>query len=177
MSPNQSKNITLASLRQTILDLKADIELTASAGLPNEEVLSALRAELAFAMNGFMRIQRRVSDCLTEGRTETLDALVMSDFDTHERGRVALGGALAAYGLDRFMDEATEQANLDHGLRLTRDERDRRLLTLRRKLYLIEQAEEGLCVQENVARRADCNVAAVLGVPLEIAEENNLIGA
>lgn len=177
MSANQAKNITLASQRQTILDLKTEIALTAAAGLPNKEVLPALRAELAFALDGFLHIQRKVADCLTEGRAETLDDLVLNDFDVHERSRVALGGALAAYGLDRFMAEATEQANLEQGLRLSRVERDSRLLTLRRKLYLAEQAEEGLCIQENAARRADCNVSAVLGVPLEIAEANNLLGA
>lgn len=173
---NLAKNLTLAGLRQSISKVKADIAMAEQSVLPDADVQAAIRAELEGAVAAFHRIKARIAESLSAGVSTNLDDLVPENFDKHERTNIALGGALASYGVDRFMTEALEQVVDGGQIRMTRVERDSRLETLRRELYCLELDEELLVVRDSAPRRVDCNTAAVLGVPVAVAEAAGLLG-
>ena len=159
----------LESIRSRIAHLKKQVTVTRCAGLPVSEVEAAVRAQLVGAANEFLRIRQGIADCIREGRHESLDGLMRHTYEKDEVPMIAFGGALAAYGVDRFVKEALEMAGKQSGERLTATEREARLDELRREIYALELEEETLVQALDADRRPDADARAVLQMPLEVA--------
>jgi len=99
-------------------------------------------------------------------RPESVDALILG-FAVHGLGatRIIADGRMAAKG--------HEQA----AMRLSAEERHARLAELREALYQAEIAEERHIEEHGGERRPDANIAAVLGVPWQVAQEHGFAEA
>lgn len=161
----------LEKVREQIQQCKHQIAEVASAGLPAAEVRQAIAHELNTAVDAFNAMKNGAADCLRSGGVKDLHALWISyDYTAASKPLAALGCGLLAYGVDRFIAEAEEQAGIPDGLRLSKDEQQARLAQLYREQYDLELQEEALVEQTESARRHDCNVGAVLGIPYEHLE-------
>ena len=159
----------LESIRSRIAHLKKQAAAAACAGLPVSEVEASIRAQLAGAVEQFLSIRQSIANAVASGRHESLDGLMRTSYAKDEQAMIAFGGALASYGLDRFVKEALELAGKQSGERLTAAEREARLDELCREIYALELEEETLVQALDADRRPDADARAVLGVPLEIA--------
>ena len=159
----------LDSIRSRIAHLKKQVTITRGAGLPVAEIEANIRAQLAAPVEQFLRIRQSIAAAIAEGRHESLDGLMRHTYDKDELPMLAIGGAVAAYGADRFLAEAIEMAGKQSGERLTATEREARLGELRREIYGLELEEEVLVQALDTDRRADVDPRAVLQMPVEVA--------
>lgn len=166
----------LTSLRDTLATLKSELAAVSGARPPHDEVVSALRGTLQGAVAGFSRAQANVAECIASGVPSSLNSLLKSSYERDEIALIAFGGALASYGMDRFIDEAIAMAGEPEGLRLSVKDREAKERDLLRKIYQLETEEEILAESLGVMRRSGVNAAAVLGIPLEIAEREGWLG-
>ena len=166
----------LDSLRLAIGDLRGELAEVINATMPPDDIKAAVRGSLQAAVDEFSRAQTNAAECIASGIPSSLSAILKSSYDRDEVAIIALGGALAAYGLDRFLDEAEAMAGEPKGLRLTAAQSEEKAAIIRRELYQLESEEEALVESLDAMRRPGVNVAAVLGIPLEIAEREGLVG-
>lgn len=170
---------SLAELRAAIVALKAEIREVSNAGLPADACEDRLRATIDGAAEAFEAMKRRAAGCLAAGELPTLQILMDYSTKPETPAQIALGAAMLAYGKTRFIDEVRDAAAdlADDGLRMTAAERLERLRDLRRRLYQLELAEESMIEETGAPRRIDANPAAVLGLPIDVAEDEQLLGA
>lgn len=166
----------LEALRATIWTMRRELKAVARATLPHDEIVATIRGTLHGAVDGFQKAQANVAECIATGTPSSLNAIIKTSYEPNEIALVAFGGALSAYGLDRFIGEAIEMAGKPEGLRLSAKEREAAELDLKRQIYQLEAEEEALVGSMGVARRPHVNAAAVLGIPLAIAEQEGLLG-
>ena len=161
--------------REKIAGLKKEIAEVRAAGLPADVVERHIREQFSAPVVMFNRLQKRINDCIDEGRLEDMDDLIRESHASDELPLLALGAAISAFGMDRFISAG--KGSKDAGLRLTVVQREERLAKLRRERYEAELEEEALVQELGVERRPDADPAAVLGIPLEDALEAGLLGA
>lgn len=175
-----TKPKTLAQLRSSIESLKIEIAEVAAAGLPAEECERELARVLDQAQAAHRRMIESAAAALATGELPTFGML--TDYASNRTGTLiefAIGMAVAAHGTDALVAAAKTEAKKLQGasMRLPAAEKQQRLDDLRRELFLLEQDEEALIEVHGGERRHDCNVAAALGIPIDAAEEFDLLGA
>ncbi len=175
-----TKPKTLAQLRSSIASLKIEIAEVAAAGLPAAECEAALVEVLNQAQATHRRMIEAAATALATGDLPSFGLL--TDYASNRTGALiefAIGMAVAAHGTNAIVAAAKAEADKLPGvsLRLPAAEKRQRLDDLRRELYEFELEDEALCESTGTARRADCNPAAALGIPPDVAEEFDLMGA
>ncbi len=170
---------TIAALRAEITDLKSQLREASQAGLPAAECEAGLRRSLAEAIDLFEQFKREAADHIARGEAPTLEALFSYQTRPETIAKLGIGAALSAYGIDKFVTEATAAAaEIDKTnpiTRLSAVERHDRLRELHRQLYAAELAEESLILETGEDRRLDANAAAVLGIPFDEVEHAGLL--
>lgn len=159
---------TLKQLRADIAETQAEALAVKNALRPLAEIETGVRHVLGEMADASNRIVGMVSNIFSHGHP-------IADLVSIPAGQVpkfALGMALASIGVDAIIAAAKEKASAnDNGaLRMSTADRDGQLQALERQLYELQLAEEAALDGE--PRRPGCNAAAVLGVPLEIAEQH-----
>lgn len=167
---------SLEAVRGRIAEILAERAACSVAIQPDAEIELEMHRVLGEAVSEFKAFQGRLSTYFAQGDVPSLDFVLRNSYLNDEVARMALGGALANYGVDRFVTESMAAANFPEGQRLTPTERATRLLELDRERYQCELDEESMVMTTRATRRVDCNAAAVIGMPLAVAEQNNLIG-
>lgn len=142
---------------------------------PDAEIELAMHRVLGEAVGEFKAFQGRFSSHFSQGDAPSLDFVLRDSYLPNEVERIALGGALVNYGIDRFVTESMAAANFPDGPRLSRAEQSDLLTELFRELYECELDEESLVMASGAMRRAGCNAAAVIGMPIIVAEQYKLI--
>jgi small-conductance mechanosensitive channel len=161
----------LKQIRDDIAAVKAEIIRIDNSIPPVADIEALLRTYLTSLADPKRRLVDLAASILSHGTpVNELLNLPPTQLPQH-----AFGIALAAHGVDQIIAEAKTIAQTqDNGaMRLSADDRTDKLLELRRELYELELSEE-----ENLAdtpRRPDVNPAAVLGVPMNIAESNGYL--
>jgi phage shock protein A len=159
-------------MRRDIADLKADIAKVDSALAPLDERTELLRVAYRELTSAYDKWIDKAAAALADGAVA--DVFLVAPELKLER---AIGIAVAAVGEDEFIASALERvARHERGRqRMPAGEKSAALLKLHRRLYQLELDEEALVLASGEERRPDANAAAVLGVPLDVAEENNLL--
>lgn len=162
---------TLKSVRAAIASVQTDLVKHVNALSP----LESRFAEIEPFLNGVAKPFNDLLDRLVDVLTITDDTNV-SLFDlgvSHERASVdsfALAAALTAHDRAALVKKIENRVTaLDTAYRLPPAERDAKIFELRSKLFDLELQEEGLL--DGASRRDNCNPAAVLGIPLEVAQK------
>ena len=164
-------NKTLKAIRAEIFATKEEITEVSRAIQPIEELETELRAYLGgLASKPALFIDQCV-DVLNHG----LPVAQMTDTNKDLLLQRAFSFAIASYGTERIIEEAKEQAAIKGSdrPRMTNSEKGAALQELREKLYSLELEEEQLL--DGAERRADVTPAAVLGIPLEVAVDADLL--
>lgn len=160
----------LSQIRARIAELQAEIARTEKAGLPRDETIAALRHKLQSYIGQFESVKTDIAAGIERGNPD----MIAHSFPARLQNEIAIGASLASYGLDKLLSEADAQAGEDCPLRLSRAEQIERLRKLWSEKYELELAEE--TARGHEPRRAGANAAAVLGIPLKIAEQHGLTG-
>ncbi len=167
MAANQT-----AKIRAQIAEVKREIREVQAARPPLKDQVDRVRNHLeSLAKEARERLVDRAADVINHG---------VSTMDMTPPPAVApfhgFGLALDAAGIEAIIAEAQElAAQQDTGaLRLDSSAKRERLVDLARRLYELELADEAALAGEE--RRPDANGAAVLGIPLNAAEEFDLLG-
>lgn len=164
-----SKN--LKTIRAEIFDVKEELSTVAKAIQPVEELEIELRAYLnELASKPALFVDQCVL-VLNQG----LPTAQMKDTNPDLLLQRAFSFSVAGYGVDRIMSEAKEAAEKQgtDRLRMTKAEKGARLQELRERLYALELAEE--LALDGAERRPDVTPAAVIGIPLEVAVDADLL--
>lgn len=171
------KKSTIESLREKIAELKREIEATRRAGLPVEQVETALREALAVAESSYREMVAGLGRCLAGGHPVGAADLMAHRERAESVDVLLLGFAVRSVGAENIVADAQQAAaSLPQAkLRLTDAECQARLAELSQALYQAEVEEEVLVEAEGRARRPDASTAAVLGLPFEIAAEAGLL--
>lgn len=171
---SQAQNLT--ELREQIAKLNAEFGVVRAAGLPAAEVAQSIRTQVVHCCERFRAIQRRIATCLEDGYDESIASLLGPMITKSDPAELAFGAAVAAYGADRFMDEAIALARNHGELRLPADEREARLKDLLERRHSLELLECDLVESTGAAHRPDVTTGAVLGIPFDVLFEAGLIG-
>ena len=176
MNAPQKYTQNLEEIRARISEIRVEIADCRNALRPADEIKAEMFRVLSEPIAEFQNFQARFSEQFAIGAVPSLDFVLRRSFQGDEIPRLALGSALLAFGADRFVTQAMASADFPAGPRYTASERAARLLELARELYQFEIDEELVVCATGQTRRADCNAAAIIGLPLDLAEELNLIG-
>lgn len=173
---SQKYHLTLSELREEIEEVRQQITRTKNAGLPDAESLASLKSTLSDAAATWQKFVSTAASALAAGEEITAYRLLSVVAPSAENLAALALGAAVSPRLDAVLKEIQAEAKKrdDGRLRMTTDEKAARLLELRRHLYLLEQAEEQITSTTGEKRRANCNAAAVLGIPADVAEANKL---
>nr|MBL8410719.1 hypothetical protein [Dechloromonas sp.] len=174
---SQKPILTLGEIREEIDEVSEQIERTKAAGLPEAESLASLKATLSDASVTWQKFTGTAADALAAGEEITAYRLLSVVAPSADKLALLGLGAAVAPRLDAVIKEIqTEAKKRDDGrLRLLPGEKAARLLELRRRLYSLEMAEAEITEATGEKRRANCNAAAVLGIPADVAEANKLL--
>ena len=155
-------------------DCCADLDAAQNALPPLAEVEAHLRETREAAVDGWHRFTGRLADELasSDGRTHLRDlaggVAVSPDF--------ALAGAIAAHGIDRLLKQARDEAGkLPQPVRLSADEKAEACAVLRRQRYGLELDLATAHFEEGTPLPEGLNAAAMLGLPVDIAEPHGLL--
>jgi len=129
---------TLAQIRARIEELQDEINQHERAGLPRDETIAALHSKLEYFVRQFESVKTDIADGIGLGNPNMID----HTFPDRLKGDIAIGAAIAGYGLDKLLSEADAQAGEDCPLRLSRAEQIERLRKLWSEKYELELAEE-----------------------------------
>lgn len=155
-------------------DVRADLDAAQNALPPLAEVEAALRETLEAAVDVWHRFTGRIAAELSagDGRTHL----------RHLAGGVAvspdlaLAGAIAAHGIDRLLKQARDEAGkLPQPVRLSAGEKAEALAVLRRQRYALELDLATAHFEAGEPLPEGLNAAALLGVPVEVAEAHGLL--
>jgi hypothetical protein len=162
----------LNTIRAKVADLTAEIRQVSAAIPPVEDRVDAVRRHFReIASDAHARLVERAANVISH------DHHISEVNPTRDTaGYNALGLAVLALGPDTLLAEAVKLAEeQDTGaLRLTTSEKEARLLELRHKRYALELQEAEMAPPSDV--RASVNGAAMLGIPVDVAEEFGLLG-
>jgi hypothetical protein len=160
---------TLKTVRLEISKLQKEYGQTAKAIPPLAETEQKLRGYLEMLANSHSRLIEYSAFCLNSGIVS--DMLPAAVFLPEQ----AFGLAVRALGIDQIIEQAKARAAAeDKGtLRLSKADKAARLLDLARKMYALEIEEAGLLNGE--CPRPDCNAAAAVGIPADVAENFGLL--
>jgi hypothetical protein len=166
-----AKRQTLKAVLEEIEKINLDVQQVANSQRPLDELEASLRSYLGALASPRNALVNLCADVLTANMPIT--EIVGHPNSLAARG---FGLALAANGVDAIIDEALTkaQANDPGCLRMTADERAERLASLAKARYLAEMEEETLLAGNE--RRPNMNAGAVLGIPIDVAEQAGLIG-
>jgi hypothetical protein len=165
------KKKTLSAVREEIANLSRDMKEVDNALRPLKEIEADLRSFLAALTKPRDEFINKCVDVLSQGLPVT--TLIGHPNLLAEK---AFGLALAGIGVDLIVDAALTRTNAKKSnvLRLPHTERAERLATFAKALYIAECEEEQLL---GLAERRPCaNAAAVLSVPIDVAEKAGLLG-
>ena len=162
--------MNLTTIRKNIDSINKELRLVEKAVPPVEYQEERLRSQLTEMANAKARLIQFAADALNGGQLELTPPAPL----VAEHG---FGLAVQAIGVDQIIEEAKRlAASKDNGaLRLTPSEQFDRLNTLRRERYALELEEEK--VRGSASRRADVTPAAVLGLPVDEAEDGGFLSA
>lgn len=170
VSPDKtSKN--LKQIRAEIAETRAEAIAVKNSIRPMDEIEIGVRHTLNEMASAHDQLVNLIAGMFSHGtQISELSAIPPTQLPKH-----GYGLAIAAIGVDAIIAAAKEKAQAqDSGaLRISVFERGEQLEALERALYLLEIAEEEKLNGE--PRRPNANAAAVLGIPLEIAEEADLL--
>lgn len=162
---------TLKQIRADIAEVKAEALAVKNALRPMAELEHSVRhvlTEMASARNQMVDL---IAGMFSHGTPlSELSAIPATQLPKH-----GYGLAISAIGVDAIIAAALEkaEANDPGALRMSADDRDEQLSALQRTLHKLELQEEAALNGE--PRRPDVNPAAVLGIPLEVAEKAGLL--
>lgn len=170
VSPDKtSKN--LKQIRAEIAETRAEAIAVKHSIRPMSEIESGVRHTLNEMASAHDQIVNLIAGMFSHGtQISELSAIPPTQLPKH-----GYGLAISAIGVDNLIAAAKEKAeSQDSGaLRISVFERGEQLEALEHTLYCLELAEEEKLNGE--PRRPNANAAAVLGIPLEIAEEADLL--
>lgn len=156
-------------------DVRADLDAAQNALPPLAEVEAALRETLEAAVDVWHRFTGRIAAELSagDGRTHL----------RHLAGGVAvspdlaLAGAIAALGIDHLLKSAHAEAAKaqPQPVRLSAGEKAEALAVLRRQRYALELDLATAHFEAGEPLPEGLNAAALLGVPVEVAEAHGLL--
>lgn len=165
---------------QTLKQIRADIdavntEFKAVKGSiqPIDDIEARLRSYLTVMADPARRLVDLAANALAYGHpVSEIGQIQPSQLRIH-----ALGLAVAAMGVDEIIAQAKAKAAAqDNGApRMDQNEREERLEELSRERYALELQEEATL--NGAPRRPGVNAAAVIGIPLEVAIERDLLTA
>lgn len=172
---------SVQTVRAEIAEVNAEIWRTTEAALPIDELESSIRYALTALVEPANNVVSRAAAMLSAPRLATASDLGASQFVAEDSARLALGFALRAVSVDAIVAEARQRNEVNEAidgapLRLTRAEREARLIELRRTRYSLECEDVRLSEVAGIPLRADVAPAAALGVPADIAAKHGLFG-
>jgi hypothetical protein len=162
----------LNTIRAKVADLTDEIRNVAAAIPPVDDRIDAVKRHLhKIASDANNRLIERAANVISHGHhiSEVNPTRDIAGYN-------ALGLAVLALGPDTLLGEAVKLAEeQDTGaLRMTTSEKESRLLELRRKRYSLELLEAEIAPPSDI--RATINGAAMLGIPVDVAEEAGFLG-
>lgn len=164
-----SKN--LKQIRAEIAETLAEAFAVKNSIRPMSEIEVGVRHTLTEMASAHDQIVNLIAGMFSHGtQISELSAIPPTQLPKH-----GYGLAISAIGVDAIIAAAKEkaEANDSGALRISVFERGEQLEALERACYLLELAEEEKLNGE--PRRPNANAAAVLGIPLEVAEEADLL--
>jgi hypothetical protein len=170
-------NAQLTKIRRELDNVNSEIASVQNALPPIAERLNdvAQALELLTApWNDF--VAQAAEQVVLWDRPITLSSLTPHRFNAENIAELGLAAAIASYGAKELRDAIRQKAaEIAHEgqLRLTATERATRLKDLYIQRYRLEFTEEQNL--DGAPRRPGVNAAAVMGVPLEVAQEHHLL--
>jgi len=167
--------VTYTDLMNQWRDTCADLQAAEQALPPAAEVESRLRETLGAAAEGWHRFTARIAAELATGTGHVTLRQLHGGVDLG--ADLPLAGALAAHGVDRLLKQARDEAAkvLPQPVRLTADEKAEAIAALSRQRYELEAQIASLHFEEGAALPENIAAAALLGLPLEVAEDAGLL--
>lgn len=162
---------TLKQLRTEIAETRAEALAVRHSIRPMSEIEAGVRHTLNEMANAHDQLVSLIAGMFSHGnQISELSAIPATQLPKH-----GYGLAISAIGVDAIIADALKKAEAqDSGaLRISVYERGEQLEALERACYLLELAEEQKLNGEQ--RRPNANAAAVLGIPIELAQEAGLL--
>lgn len=159
----------LKTIRSRIADLSAEIKAVDNSIPPAADLENQLRAHLQQQADS---VNTLIENCAFALSTGDMGLLFV---DPRVLAQKAFGMALDGVGIGRIVQAAKDRAEeLDTGrLRMPTSEKRQRLVDLKRERYLAELEEQE--VIGTADQRPDVSGAALLLIPLDVAEDAELI--
>lgn len=164
-----------ADLMQEWRDVCADLQAAEQALPPLAEVESRLRATLENAAESWRRFVSRLADKFSAGDGRTTLRQLAGGVDL--AADLALAAAIDAHGVDRLLERARDEAARvqPQAVRLAAADRAEALALLRRQRYELEAQLAGLHFEDGGPVPDGINAAALLGLPVEVADHAGLL--
>ena len=155
-------------------DCCADLQAAAQALPPVAEVEQHLRATLEAAVSDWQKFAGRIAAELATGTGHVTLRQLTGGVDLHPA--LPLAGAIASFGIDRIIKTARAEAEkLPQAVRLDAAARAEAVALLSRQRFALELDLAGLHFEDGAALPESINAAALLGLPLDIAEAHGLL--